>query len=502
MKGWSIMADNFDPYNNDHNGQQNNNYYQNDQGVRKGNEYSYESSSFDQSYEYNSEHLSQPSKKNDHRLLKAMVCLLLFAGVGAGSVQVYRFLNETKKELAEYTGESSKEKKAPNDNVKTEKNESSADEHEPVKNADNVEELPSLIDLAARGDSKPLPDIVEEIMPSVVGVSSTFEYKYSQPSFSMWGWNTTPQTQQAKATGTGFIITDDGYIVTNAHVIYDESEYNAGKAIEVSVLFSDETEHDAKIIAYDIETDIAVLKVNEKNLTPATLGNSDELRVGELVIAVGNPLGFDLFGSVTSGIVSALNRQISINEKSMTLIQTDAAINNGNSGGPLLNSCGQVIGINSAKMSSSYSSASVEGLGFAIPMKEAKSIIDDLINYNYVKGRPQIGISTVDVNEAYSRYLNIPMGVYVRTVQEGSAAEQAGILAGDIIIGIENEAITTVEELNKIKNQYKAGDTIKLTLSRNGTDVDVNVKLQEAHAVSEGNEESNPLETDTDITEN
>ena len=244
-----------------------------------------------------------------------------------------------------------------------------------------------------------------------------------------------------------------------------------------------------------------MLKVNETGLTPATLGDSDELRVGELVIAIGNPLGFDLFGSVTSGIVSALNRQISINEKNMTLIQTDAAINNGNSGGPLLNSCGQVVGINSAKMSSSYGSASVEGLGFAIPIKEAKTIIDDLINYNYVKGRPSIGISTVDVNESYSRYLNIPMGVYVRTVAEGSAAEQAGILEGDVIIGIEDKAITTVDELNSIKNQYKAGDTIKLTLSRNGTDVDVNVKLQEAHAAS-GGEEDNPLERDPDVSDN
>ncbi|MGB4090890.1 MAG: trypsin-like peptidase domain-containing protein [Ruminococcus flavefaciens] len=500
------MSDNYDPYNNgnynDRNGQSDNygGYPQNDQGVRKGNEYSYESSSFDQSYEYSSDRSAHQKKQGSHRVLKAVVCLLLLTGVGAGSVQAYKFLNETKKELAEYTGESSKSK--------AESKTQTQDKTEPESEAENLqaetdsnEELPSLIQLASRSDAKPLPDIVEEIMPSVVGVSSTFEYEYSQPSFSMWGWNTTPQTQQAKATGTGFIITDDGYIVTNAHVIYDESEYNAGLAIEVSVLFSDETEHEAKIIAYDKETDIAVLKVNEKGLTPAILGDSDELRVGELVIAVGNPLGFDLFGSVTSGIVSALNRQISINEKNMTLIQTDAAINNGNSGGPLLNSCGQVIGINSAKMSSNYGSASVEGLGFAIPMKEAKVIIDDLINYNYVKGRPQIGISTVDVNESYSRYLNIPMGVYVRTVEEGSAAEQAGILEGDIIIGIENEPITTIDELTAIKNKFKAGDTIKLTLSRNGTDVDVNVKLQEERNPLETKDE-NPLEKDPDISNN
>ncbi len=450
------MSDNFEPVNNK-------------SEISKGDEYSFESTASEPTdnseytFSYSSDGSSGKRKKNK-KAIKAAICILLVGAIGYGSVQGYKWLNETKKELAEYAGESSVSR-------------SSASEENDVSS--DSDELPSLIQLASRSDAKYLPDIVDEIMPSVVGISSTFEYV--QTSFSIWGWEAEPQVKQGKATGTGFIITDDGYIVTNAHVIYDESEYKAGEAIDVSVLLSDETEHTANIIAYDLETDIAVLKINQKGLKPASLGDSDELRVGELVIAIGNPLGFDFFGSVTSGIVSALNRQISINEKSMTLIQTDAAINSGNSGGPLLNSCGQVIGINSAKMSSSYGSANIEGLGFAIPMKEAKAIIDDLINYNYVKGRPLIGISTVDITESYSRYLNMPMGLYVRTVQENSAAAQAGIMAGDVIIGIEGEPIKTMDELNKIKNQHKAGETIKLTLSRNGTDLDVNVKLQEAH---------------------
>ena len=335
-------------------------------------------------------------------------------------------------------------------------------------------------------------------MPSVVGVASTFEYQQEQ-IFSIWGWTSQPQTQQMRATGTGFIITEDGYIVTNSHVVYDE-EYKAGEAVEVSVLFSDETEHEASIIAYDPDTDIAVLKVDEKNLKPAVLGDSDELRVGELVIAVGNPLGFDLFGTVTSGIVSALNRKININDKKMNLIQTDAAINSGNSGGPLLNSCGQVIGINSAKMSSSYSSsgASVEGLCFAIPIKEAKTIIDDLINYKYVTGRPTMGgITTNDISEAQSRYWNIPIGVYVRTIQEGSAADIAGIQIGDVIIDIEGEPVSTAQELNEIMEKYKAGDIITLTVSRNGKDIKIRVTLQEKKFVSDGNR--NPSETSVKI---
>ncbi|MDE5569555.1 MAG: trypsin-like peptidase domain-containing protein, partial [Ruminococcus sp.] len=340
-------------------------------------------------------------------------------------------------------------------------------------------------DIASRTDSKYLPDIVDEIMPSVVGVSSTFEFT---KQYSSWGWGfQQPEsvTQEAVGTGTGIVMTEDGYIITNAHVIYDSSEeYHAGEAKAVSVLFSDKNEYDAKIIAYDVETDIAVLKIDETGFTPATFGNSDDLRVGELVIAVGNPLGFELFGSVTSGIVSALNREISINEKNMTLIQTDAAINSGNSGGPLLNSCGQVIGINSAKMSSSYASgtASIEGLGFAIPINDARIIIDDLINNGYVTGRPQIGITAVDIDEMYSSYLGLPMGIYVRSVAEGSAAEMAGLRTGDVIIGINDEAVTSMDELNAVKNQFKAGDTVTLKVYRDGEDIDIPLVLHDANA--------------------
>lgn len=419
------------------------------------------------SYAYTAQNSEKTKKKGKNTFLKCFAALLVVGILGAASVQVFKFLKETKDELSEFTGDPSR---APVQSV-------NSNDTDPDTSDD---QLPSLIQLASRSDAKPLPDIVDSIMPSVVGVASTFEFQPNQ-SFGIWGWN--PQPQQGRATGTGFIITDDGYIVTNAHVIYDE-EYDAGEAIEVSVLFSDETEHEATIIAYDVETDIAVLKVNETGLTPAVLGDSDELRVGELVIAVGNPLGFDLFGTVTSGIVSALNRKIDINEKNMTLIQTDAAINSGNSGGPLLNSCGQVIGINSAKMSSSYGTnmASVEGLCFAIPMKDAKSIIDDLINNGYVTGRPQIGITTNDINEAQSRYWNIPMGVYIHSVEEGSAADLAGLKVGDVIIDIDGNAVTTAEELNEYKNQHKAGEIITLTVSRSGRDIKVDVKLQEARA--------------------
>ena len=440
-----------------------------------------------------------PRKPPKNKGLKVVIGVLCVAILGAGSYQAYRFINDNSfGEVTDLTVQSemperqAEVKNSDESEEVVEKQERAEDKKAPSAKESS---LPSLIQVAARKDAKYLPDIVDEIMPSVVGVSSTFEYTQEYNSWGFMGFQPQTETKEVTGTGTGIVMTEDGYIITNSHVVYD-TEYGCGKAIDVSILLSDESEHKAKIIAYDIETDLAVLKIDETGLTPAQFGDSNDLRVGELVIAVGNPLGFDLFGSVTSGIVSALNRQISINEKNMTLIQTDAAINSGNSGGPLLNSCGQVIGINSAKMSSAYGSASVEGLGFAIPISDAKIIIDDLINNGYVTGRPQIGITTVDVTEAYSRYLNIPMGIYVQSVQKDSAAEKAGLQIGDVIIDIEGEAVKTAEELNKVKNNYKAGDKITITVTRAGEDISMDLILQESSEHKE-----NPLDYETDTSE-
>ncbi len=416
-----------------------------------------------------------PQKPKKHTALKITAFALCLAIVGLGSVQLYKFMDDSRlsPEVSQSSDDSSAREKTPDSG----KNNNSDNEI----STSSGEALPGLFELAAREDAKPIPDIVDEIMPSVVGVSSTFEITENYSSWGGFGFPSGSQTSQAIGTGTGIVMTEDGYILTNAHVIYDSSdEYNAGEAVSVSVLFSDETEYDAKIYAYDVETDLAILKVDETGFTPAKFGDSSQLRIGELVIAVGNPLGFELFGSVTSGIVSALDRKLSINDQSLSLIQTDTAINQGNSGGPLLNSCGQVIGINSSKLSASYGMASIEGLGFAIPINEAKIIIDDLINYRHVTGRPQIGITTVDITEAYSNYLGLPMGLYVRGVGKGSAAEEAGIRAGDIIIGINDEAVTTMDELNAIKNQFKAGDTVTLKINRDGEDLDITLTLHDA----------------------
>ncbi len=445
------------------------------------NSYSYSSNFSEQT-----DNTATKPKKKKRGFLKAIGFILCMAVVSSGSIIGYRYFEKNNPSVSLVEKDDSNSQSAKDDTsdskaASTKKETSSVDKN-----------TPSLLELAARSDAKSIPMIVEEAMPSVVGIASTFEYTSTNDSFGFGGFGGgfggfdnydnygSSQTKEIKSTGTGIVMTADGYIITNAHVVYDTSEYNCGKAVEISVLFSDESEKEAKIIGYDTESDIAVLKVDANNLTPANFGQSEELMVGELVIAIGNPLGFDLFGSVTTGIVSALNREITINEKQMTLIQTDAAINSGNSGGPLLNSSGQVIGINSAKMSSSYmSSASVEGLGFAIPITNAKIIIDDLINYGYVTGKPQIGISGVDIDEINARYYNIPQGIWVSTIKKGSAAEKAGIKQSDVIIGIEGEPVKSIADLNKIKNKYKAGDTVTITVSRAGEDMDFKVVLQE-----------------------
>ncbi|MDE5937016.1 MAG: trypsin-like peptidase domain-containing protein, partial [Ruminococcus sp.] len=236
------------------------------------------------------------------------------------------------------------------------------------------------------------------------------------------------------------------------------------------------------VIGYDTDCDLAVLKINAENLDAAEFGDSESLKLGESVIAIGNPLGFELMNTVTSGIVSGLNRNITINDKSMNLIQTDAAINSGNSGGPLINKSGQVIGINSSKMSSTYGSgsASIEGIGFAIPANEVSKIVDDIMKYGYVTGKPQLGISCQNVTETVSQMYNMPIGVYIVEVSDGSSAEKAGLKSGDIITAVDDVEVATSEELNAQKNLHSAGDKIEITYIRNGEENTVTIELDEA----------------------
>ena len=278
-------------------------------------------------------------------------------------------------------------------------------------------------------------------------------------------------TPSGKASGTGIIMSEDGYVITNHHVI--ES------AQAVSVLTADSREYTASIIGSDETSDLAVLKIEAEGLQAAEFGDSSVLQVGDSVAAIGDPLGTALRGTMTDGIVSAINRDLTVNDRTMSLIQTNAALNNGNSGGPLINCYGQVVGVNAVKLSSYYSQATVEGLGFAIPISTAKPIIDELIQNGYVAGRPAIGISGEQLPAAARVYYGLPEGVYVTYVAPDSGAWEAGVRKGDIITAISGTAVSSVDALNTVKNRYSAGDTITLTIYRSGQTADVDITLMD-----------------------
>ena len=278
----------------------------------------------------------------------------------------------------------------------------------------------------------------------------------------------TASSQSGKSSGTGIVLSADGYLITNHHVIEN--------AQVIAVQTSDDRQFQASIIGSDEASDLAVLKVEADDLQPAEFGDSDKLAVGDRVVAIGDPLGAQLRGTMTSGIVSAINRDLEVNDRTMTLIQTDAALNNGNSGGPLINCYGQVIGINTMKLRSYYSTTA-EGLGFAIPMAVAKPILEELMENGYVAGRPAIGISYDTLPLAFRIYYNLPEGVYISAVYDGSDAQAKGVTAGDIITAVNGTRVTSIDELNRVKNQFTAGDSITLTLYNGGSYRDVEVTL-------------------------
>ena len=309
------------------------------------------------------------------------------------------------------------------------------------------------------------------------------------------------QTQPRVGFGSDVIISKDGYIVTNAHVVdgaqsisvvlpdsYNDTSSKSDDSKSSSDSSSDDDEdnltYTATLVGKDTQTDIAVLKIDAKGLTAAEFGTSADLQVGEASIVIGNPLGFSLANSVTAGIISATDRTLTVEDRTMNLIQTDASINSGNSGGPLINAYGQVIGITSAKVSSSVG----EGLGFAIPIDEALPIVEDLMKNGYVTGRPSLGISGTDITSAYSSYYGIPQGFLVKSVTKGSGSEKAGIQENDIVIGINGTVISNISELNEIKNKCKVGDTVQLTIYRNKKMINVDVVLGES---TEDTSESN-----------
>ena len=307
-----------------------------------------------------------------------------------------------------------------------------------------------------------------KVLPSIVGI--TVEYTVNTPyyGFSM--------QSSGSATGSGVIISEDGYILTNNHVVNTTSTssfYQVSQANKVTVkLYNDDTIYEAKIVGTDETTDLAVIKIDKTGLPAAELGDSSSVKVGEFSMAVGNPLGME--STVTAGIISASKRTITSDGKNYTVIQTDAAINAGNSGGALVNSKGQVIGINTLKLSGS----GVEGIGFAIPINSTIDIYKQLISDGKVK-RPYIGISGRNIDEATAKQYNLVEGIYVVSVEDYSAAEKAGIKAYDIITEFDGQKITDMDKLNEIKNNHKIGDTITAKIYRDKEYSEVQITLGE-----------------------
>jgi len=311
----------------------------------------------------------------------------------------------------------------------------------------------------------PIPDIYDAVSPSVVGVLNYQEVKTDKGK----------TVDELYGSGTGFVVSSEGYILTNAHVV------EGAHKITVKV-FGEDMERTATLIGSDTETDIAVIKVDDVQLQPLKLGDSDKVRVGEYVLAIGNPLSTDeLANTITFGIISATKREVTIDNYTNTYLQTDAAINFGNSGGPLINLNGEVIGINSAKtITAGYdelgNAVSAEGIGFALPINQVQKIMEVLITKGFVE-RPGIGLTVSTVDATIAEELGVPEGARVESVVKDKPADQAGVLAGDIITNADGEKILTHQQFVNIVLGKMIGDELKITLYRDGKYMDITIVI-------------------------
>ena len=311
---------------------------------------------------------------------------------------------------------------------------------------------PSSVENIPQEGGLSLQEIYEKNIDSVVSISCTLH--------------------SGSSTGTGVILSERGYIVTNCHVVEG--------AQSITVLLTDERSFQATLVGADTISDLAVLHIDASGLTAAEFGDSGVLRVGDSVAAIGDPLGTEFRGTMTNGIVSAINRDVTTGGRTLTLIQTNAALNSGNSGGPLINCYGQVVGINTLKIGAFTDDAGVEGLGFAIPSTTVKEIVEQLVNQGYVSGRPTLGLSGESVSNFYQRYYRLPAGLYITAVEEGSSAESVGIAAGDILVSVDGTQVSSADGLSTVLYSHEVGDTVSVIIYRGGRQYTVDLTLTEA----------------------
>ncbi len=321
----------------------------------------------------------------------------------------------------------------------------------PPSDSISLQETPKSMDNIPDPNGLSLQDIYIQSIPSVVSISCV--------------------NYNGSSTGTGVVLTQDGYLITNAHVVEN--------ATSISVQLTDNRVFPAQILGFDEISDLAVLWIDAEDLTPARFGDSNALRVGDTVVAIGDPLGVEFRGTYTDGIVSAINRDVDMEGHTMTLIQTNAALNSGNSGGPLINCYGQVIGINTMKIGTFTDSAGVEGLGFAIPSATVRDIVNQLLNQGYVSGRPTLGLTGDSLSVFYQHYYHLPAGLYITDVDPDSDAWQKGIVDGDILLSVGDIRITTMSELKASLNGRSVGETVSVVIYRGGQQYQVELELTE-----------------------
>ena len=277
---------------------------------------------------------------------------------------------------------------------------------------------------------------------------------------------------EVSSTGTGVVLTQSGYVITNCHVVEG--------ARNITVILNDLRQFEATLVGADSVSDLAVLHIQADGLIPAEFGDSTVLRVGDSVVAIGDPLGIELRGTMTNGIVSAINRDVTTGGRTLTLIQTNAALNSGNSGGPLINCFGQVIGINTMKIGDFAASSGVEGLGFAIPSTTVKEIADQLISQGYVSGRPTLGITGESMSSFYQLYYRLPAGLYITQIDPESDAAEKGVKEGDILISLGDTRITSPQDLTSALAGCNVGDTVQIIIYRSGRQYSADIVLDEA----------------------
>ena len=425
----------------------------------------------DPSYDpgYNQDQNHNHNKKNTGiggRMIALLVAVALVASIG-GSVLTNVISNISRKN--EETNKAS-------ETMSSQDVESSTDEQDAQsEEADGYtlekSQLPTSLSSNDTGKSLTPKEVYAMNVNACVGIAT-------QITTNVWG-----QVASASASGSGFILTSDGYVVTNNHVVED--------ATSVTVKLYNGDEYDATIVGTDEMNDVALLKIDATGLQAVTVGDSDQIEVGEEVIAIGNPLG-ELTFTMTAGVVSALDREINTDGKPINMLQTDVAINSGNSGGPLFDMDGNVIGITSAKYSGETSSgASIEGISFAIPINDALRIVYDLQQYGHVTGRAYLGVTVRDLDSSTGATYGLPTGPMIQSVEAGGCAEKAGLQQGDIIIGFNDAEISSYTDLVAALNKCKAGDTATIKVYRAGAEIDAQITLDERPTDEEITERQN-----------